>query len=134
MSLFSALVTGLIVSSDALNIVQDVSSQQKNDIPAHEIPIESDKNIKQIIGESKTETINVNSNPNPNANTNNKVINSDNNVAENANLESMQQKEQQLESDVIIKSLIGAPDQEKDTNYVEDSIDIDDNVNDDNNA
>lgn len=111
--------------------MQDVSSQQKNHIPAHETPTECDKNIKQIIiSESKTETINVNSNPNPN----NKVINGDN-VAENSNLELMQQKEHTLESDVvIIESRIGAPDQETDTNYVEDSIDIDDNVNDDNNA
>lgn len=111
--------------------MQDVSTQQKNNVPMHEIPTESDKNNKQVISESKTETINVNSNVNPNANTNNKVINSDN-VAENLNLELMQQKEQMRESNVIIESQIGATDEPKDTNYVEDSIELDEHFNDDN--
>lgn len=94
------------------------------------MPTENDKEFKQVISESKTETINVNSNPN--ANTNNKVINSDN-VAENPNLELIQQKEQMLKSDVIIiESQIDAPDQQTDTNYVEDCIEIDENVNDNN--
>lgn len=130
MSLFSALIAALIVSSDTLNVAQDVSTQQKTQIPTHEIPTENDKNIKQVISESKTETINVNSNPN--GNTNHNVMNSDN-VAENPNLELMQQKEQVQKSEVIIiESQTGAPDEQKDTNYVEDSIEIDENVNDDN--
>lgn len=129
LSVFSALITALIVSSDTLNVVKVVSISQKNDVPTHEIPpTESDKNHKQVISESKIETINVNLNKDshPNPNPNNKVINSDN-VAENLNLEFWQQKDQVPESDVIVQSKIGAADQQEDTNYVEDSIEIDEN-------
>lgn len=121
LSLFSAL----IVSSDTLNIMQDVSTQQKNDdIPKPEISTESDKNDKQVISESKTETINVNSN------INNEVINGGNNAAENPNSELLQREEQTLESQVIVETQMVAPAQQTDTK-VDQSIEIE-NVNDDN--
>lgn len=126
LSLSSALITALIVSSDTLNFVQDVSTQQKNDIPMHEVPTECDKNIKQVISESKTETINVDSKIYSNSNPN---LNGDN-AAEDLNLELMQQKEQQPESEVVTESQIVAPDQQEDTDYAEDCIEIgsDDNA------
>lgn len=120
LSLFSAL----IVSSDTLNIMQDVSTQQKNDIPKPEISTESDKNDKQVISESKTETIDVNSD------INSEVINGGNNAAEKPNSELLQQEEQTLELQVIVETQIAAPGQQTDTK-LDQSIEIE-NVNDDN--